>query len=103
MTASGIHPNAVDQIADRIEGIRPSTVWGMLLLRPGLALALQCLFAAGFAIGGQADPWRLAADWWLGWLAMSASTSGSWPAWHGGMVSGSGIFTTVTPGAGAGM
>ena len=70
MAASGKHPNAVEQIADRIEGIRPATVWGMLLLRPALALALQCLFAAGFALGGQADPWRLAADWWLGWLAL---------------------------------
>ena len=70
ISAPRSHPNAVDRITDRVEEIRPATVWGMLLLRPGLALALQCLFAAGFALGGQADPWRQAADWWLGWLAL---------------------------------
>jgi hypothetical protein len=41
----------------------------MLFLRPILAVVLQCLFAAGFALGGSADPWRQAADWWLVWLA----------------------------------
>ena len=69
-TAPGIHPNAVDRITGRVELIRPATVWGMLLLRPALAIVLQSLFAAGFALVGSDDPWRQAADWWLGWLAL---------------------------------
>jgi hypothetical protein len=69
-TAPGIHPNAVDRITGRVEHIRPATVWGMLLLRPALAIVLQSLFAAGFALVGNDDPWRQAADWWLGWLAL---------------------------------
>ena len=70
MTARETHPNSVDHIGARAEVLRPWTVWGMLLLRPALALVWQCLFAAGFALGGHPDPWRRAADWWLGWLAL---------------------------------
>ncbi|HEY3427590.1 MAG TPA: hypothetical protein VGK83_02870 [Acidimicrobiia bacterium] len=69
-TAPAIHPNAVERIEGRVERIRPVTVWGMLLLRPALAIVLQSLFAAGFALVGNDDPWRQAADWWLGWLAL---------------------------------
>jgi hypothetical protein len=47
-------------------------VWGMLLIRTGLAVSLQCAVAIGFAIGGADDPWRSAADWWLAWFALAS-------------------------------
>jgi hydrogenase-4 membrane subunit HyfE len=45
-------------------------VWGMLALRPVLAIVLQSIVALLFVVGGNADPWRAAADWWLGWFAL---------------------------------
>jgi hypothetical protein len=44
----------------------------MLLLRPALALALQTCVALGFLLFASADPWRAAADWWLGWFAVAS-------------------------------
>src|SRR5688572_22888475 len=68
--AAEIHPNSVDHIKCRTTTIRPETIWGMLFLRSTLAVVLQCLFAAGFWLADQVDPWRQAADWWLVWLAL---------------------------------
>jgi hypothetical protein len=65
-------PNGVDQIAERVTKgtVRPSRVWGMLFLRPALALGMQLAFFAVFSLIGVADPWRQAADWWLVSLAL---------------------------------
>jgi hypothetical protein len=43
-------------------------VWGVLFLRPALALVAQALVAGAFVLAGTEDPWRLAADWWLAWF-----------------------------------
>ena len=43
-----------------------ATVWGMLVSRSLLAVALQATLALAFLLGGADDPWRAAADWWLG-------------------------------------
>lgn len=45
--------------------VRGRTVWAMLFLRWGLALAGQCVFALAYVLGGARDPWRAAGDWWL--------------------------------------
>jgi hypothetical protein len=47
----------------------PLAVWGMLLVRSGLAIALQGLVALGAWLSGAVDPWRASADWWLAWFA----------------------------------
>ena len=49
---------------------RPALVWGMLFARSGLAFVLQAALALAFVIGGATDPWRAAADWWLGTFAL---------------------------------
>jgi hypothetical protein len=48
----------------------PGAVWGVLFLRPALALVAQVLVAGAFLLGGAQDPWRLAADWWLAWFGV---------------------------------
>jgi hypothetical protein len=53
-------------IRDGALSASPAAVWGMLFARSVLAVALQAALAAAFLIGGAADPWRAAADWWLG-------------------------------------
>jgi hypothetical protein len=65
-------PNSLEEIARRRtrDGLPAGRVWAMLLLRPCVALGFQCLFAVGYAIGGSAEPWRAAADWWLGSFAL---------------------------------
>lgn len=65
-------PNDIPAVEARIaEGsISSRSVWGMLLLRPALALTFQLLLTAGYAMSGAADPWRSAADWWLGSFAL---------------------------------
>lgn len=40
-------------------------VGSVLVLRSALALLSQSLFALGFLMGGDDNPWRSAADWWL--------------------------------------
>jgi hypothetical protein len=50
--------------------VTAGAVWGMLVLRPVLAVTFQAAVALAFLIGGSADPWRAAADWWLGWFAV---------------------------------
>ena len=45
-------------------------VWGILALRSVLAVTFQAIVALLFVVGGSADPWRAAADWWLGWFAL---------------------------------
>jgi hypothetical protein len=42
----------------------------VLGLRPALAVAFQAIVAGVFVIGGGADPWRSAADWWLAWFGL---------------------------------
>jgi hypothetical protein len=42
----------------------------MLFARSALALAAQAGLAAAFWLGGASDPWRSAADWWLGSLVL---------------------------------
>ena len=42
----------------------------MLFLRPGLAIGMQMLVAAGFGLAIASDPWRAAADWWLTWFGL---------------------------------
>jgi hypothetical protein len=65
-------PNAPEAIRPRIDAglLAPSTAWGVLALRPGLAVAFQLLFTLGYALAGHPDPWRAAADWWLGSFAL---------------------------------
>jgi hypothetical protein len=48
----------------------PAWAWGMLVARCALFVGLQGLFAVGFLLGGEADPWRAAADWWLAWFTI---------------------------------
>jgi hypothetical protein len=50
----------------------PRAVWGMLFLRPALALSAQALVAGAFLLSGTQDPWRLAADWWLAWFGVAS-------------------------------
>jgi hypothetical protein len=45
-------------------------VWPVLFLRMTLAVAFQAAVAAAFVVGGAADPWRAAADWWLAWFGL---------------------------------
>jgi len=49
--------------------VATGALWGMLLLRPVLAVAFQATVALAFVAGGSSDPWRAAADWWLAWFA----------------------------------
>lgn len=72
MSAEGALPNSREAIARRVaEGrITAGPLWGMLFLRPALALGFQGLFALGYALAGAVDPWRSAADWWLGSFAL---------------------------------
>lgn len=42
----------------------------MLFVRIALAIAFQAAFALGFALTGDDNPWRTAADWWLGSFAL---------------------------------
>ncbi len=46
-------------------------VWGMLVARSALAAGLQLTFAGVALVAGANDPWRAAADWWLGWFAIA--------------------------------
>ena len=66
-------PNSVTVIRQRTAdvslGIR--RVWGFLFLRSALALLFQATFALGFLIGGDPEPWRSGADWWLVSFAMA--------------------------------
>jgi hypothetical protein len=64
-------PNDVDSIRTRSSVIRPASVWGMLWLRIVLAAGFQTLLALGFLVSGDPTPWRSAADWWLGSLALA--------------------------------
>ena len=50
--------------------VRATAVWGMLVLRPLLAVVFQSTLALLFLIAGAADPWRAAADWWLAWFGL---------------------------------
>ncbi len=43
----------------------------MLFVRSGLAVGLQASVALAALLAGAADPWRVAADWWLGWFAVA--------------------------------
>jgi hypothetical protein len=72
MEPTAVLSNSRDAIKSRIaEGtVSSRSVWGMLLLRPALALTFQLLFTAGYAISGASDPRRAAADWWLGSFAL---------------------------------
>ncbi len=55
------------EAAGRRAGVaRPAAVWGMLVARPVLAVALQAVVTIGYVAAGTSDPWRAAADWWLG-------------------------------------
>jgi hypothetical protein len=47
----------------------PRAVWTVLGLRTFLAVLFQSSLAAVFLVAGSADPWRVAADWWLAWFA----------------------------------
>jgi hypothetical protein len=47
----------------------PRVVWAVLGLRTFLAVLFQSSLAVLFLVGGSADPWRAAADWWLAWFA----------------------------------
>lgn len=71
MTATA-SPNALPALESRLADgtITRRSVWGMLALRPGLALGFQCLFTLGYLLAGASDPWRAAADWWLGSFAL---------------------------------
>ncbi|PKQ19753.1 MAG: hypothetical protein CVT66_08585 [Actinobacteria bacterium HGW-Actinobacteria-6] len=64
--------NSREAIEERVSSgaISSRAVWGMLLLRPALALGFQCLFALAYVLLGAGDPWRSAADWWLGSFAL---------------------------------
>jgi hypothetical protein len=42
----------------------------MLLVRTGLAIGLQAGVALIALAAGSSDPWRVAADWWLGWFVL---------------------------------
>lgn len=65
-------PNSLESIESRLAdgSVSSRSVWGMLLLRPALALTFQLLFTAGYVAAGAPDPWRAAADWWLGSFAL---------------------------------
>ncbi len=72
MTPTPVLPNSREAIEGRAgeAAVNARAVWGMLLLRPVLALGFQCLFARGYMLGGSVEPWRAAADWWLGSFAL---------------------------------
>lgn len=71
MSTTALLPNSREAIEARAgETVNAWAVWGMLLLRPALALGFQCLFALAYMLGGSAEPWRAAADWWLGSFAL---------------------------------
>jgi len=65
-------PNSLDRISRSVEEgvVRPGPTWRMLMLRPFIALSAQAAFALGFALAGNDNPWRQAADWWLVSLAL---------------------------------
>lgn len=65
-------PNSLEAIQARVAkgAVGARSVWGMLALRPALALGFQCAFAVYFALSGSVEPWRDAADWWLGSFAL---------------------------------
>jgi hypothetical protein len=67
MTTQDLVPNSVPSIEDRWHEspVEPRRVWLMLFSRIILILAFQVVFAVGFWVSGEADPWRRAADWWL--------------------------------------
>jgi hypothetical protein len=50
---------------------RTSQVWAMLFARSLLAIGLQACVALVALVAGSPDPWRTAADWWLGWFAVA--------------------------------
>jgi hypothetical protein len=60
---------AAERRPSALAGTDVRATWGMLVLRPTLAVSFQAAVALGFVVGGAADPWRAAADWWLGWFA----------------------------------
>jgi len=72
------HARAVERLGqttpfDVTAGVTQSSaavVWGMLLARSVVALGTQVAVAALAWSGGAADPWRTAADWWLGSLVL---------------------------------
>lgn len=69
--SDSVHPEAVVATGhQKTATARPPAVWGMLLVRLALALAFQALFALGFTLAGDSDPWRTAANWWLGSFAL---------------------------------
>ena len=62
---------AVDARSERApDVVGERALWGMLALRTVLAVAFQALVALLFVMGRSGDPWRSAADWWLGWFAL---------------------------------
>ena len=64
--------SSVARLAHSSVGVAQGTVvWGMLLARSALAIGLQATFAAVALVSGASDPWRVAADWWLGWFAIA--------------------------------
>ena len=62
------HPGASSATRDAERAVAPLAVWGVLFLRPALAIVAQVLVAGAFLLSGSQDPWRLAADWWLAWF-----------------------------------
>lgn len=72
MESAAVLPNSYEVIEARAAAgsVSSRSVWGMLALRPALALSFQLLFTAAYAASGAADPWRAAADWWLGSFAL---------------------------------
>jgi hypothetical protein len=77
MERSAELPNSRSSIARRVAlgEVEARDVWLMLLLRPALALVAQLVFFAGYAFAGTAEPWRSAADWWLGSFAIAEAVN----------------------------
>jgi len=65
----------VASVPPTVAPAHPVVVWGMLALRPVLALAFQSALAVVFLVGGTVDPWRAAADWWLAWFALVSAVN----------------------------
>lgn len=70
MTSVGMEAGlaAGEGVTERPNVVR--TAWAMLIARPLLAVGLQATVALIALLAGAADPWRVAADWWLGWMVV---------------------------------
>jgi hypothetical protein len=64
-------PNSAGEVRERLSRgrIEARAVWGMLFLRPALAVGAQLLLAGILLGAGTEQPWRRAADGWLATLS----------------------------------